>query len=484
MRSGIAAGAYGTTARARLGQLFARLEGDTRAASWALAIAWAATRLVLFVGMVASHNYCDPEFYKYAGLFAVGQWPYRNVPVEYPPLAIMLLLLPALPLLPFSGIAPRPDPAFDNLAHLPQPDPLRYGAYGVSFAVEMLMIDALTLWLLRRAARRHLASDPQGLRTGLLYVVLVFVSGALLQKFDLTVGTLCLIAVVALAERRTRLAWGALAAAALVKGFPLLALPVFVGYELQHVHARGVWAALHACKRELLRGVITCGCVLAAPALLVIAFAGLPAVVQTITYHADRGIEIESLYANVILALGWLPGLSVTTAFHAADLSRVVHSRLESVVDPVGITLSALFLLAAYSAIERPLFRMRSQRKVTGAPLQMLIAGVTCVLLAFVLAFRALPAHYLLVVLPLAALLRLPSRRHQRVWLGGLAGVMALGQVVEVVWHEFVGLVPWAVLILTVRNIAWILAFTALVVALWQWPVELIPNRHVGERGI
>ena len=115
---------------------------------------WTATRLALLVGVIFGAHYADPQFYDYAGKLAAGLWPYRDVPVEYPPVAIALLLLPALPLLLFPGIAPRPDTAFLHVTHLPAPDPTRYGAYGVSFAVQMLLIDALTLWLVTRAARR------------------------------------------------------------------------------------------------------------------------------------------------------------------------------------------------------------------------------------------------------------------------------------------------------------------------------------------
>ncbi|MGH2514189.1 MAG: hypothetical protein ACRDHP_00890, partial [Ktedonobacterales bacterium] len=180
MRGNMTASAPGIAARVRLGRLLAALDGDARVARWTLAGTWGVTRLVLFAGMLISSSYCDPGFYKYAGFLAAGQWPYRNVPAEYPPLAILMLLLPALPLLPFAGIAPRPDPAFSlPITHLPHPDPVRYGAYGISFAVEMLLLDVLTLWLVRRAARRHLAGDPQGLRAGLLYIALVFLSGAL-----------------------------------------------------------------------------------------------------------------------------------------------------------------------------------------------------------------------------------------------------------------------------------------------------------------
>ena len=49
---------------------------------------------------------------------------------------------------------------------------------------------------------------------------------------------------------------------------------------------------------------------------------------------------------------------------------------------------------------------------------QWLIALSLAALLAFMLAFRALPAHYALVLLPLAAVVRLPSRIPRRVWWG------------------------------------------------------------------
>ncbi|MGH2517653.1 MAG: hypothetical protein ACRDHP_18540, partial [Ktedonobacterales bacterium] len=310
----------------------------------------------------------------------------------------------------------------------------------------------------------------------------------LLQKFDLVVGTLCLVAVVALVERRTALAWAAVAAATLVKGFPVLALPVLVAYELHFVRAGTLLDALRARRRELLRGVVAFAAVIGAATLLVLLFAGVAAVVNTITYQTVRGTEIESLYANALLAVGWLPGLGTTTAFSAEGLARIVHSPLEGVVPAASFAVLALALLATYIAVWRALLWRRAMSGRAADGMRALAASVTCVLLALMLAFRALPAHYILVVLPLAALLRLPTPRLQRLYTGGLIGVMVLGQVLEGVWQSLVGLAPGAVLLLSVRNIAWVVAFAALIVALWQWPVELARTRswehilHEGRR--
>ena len=244
------------------------IERSPRGSDGALLVVWAITRLLLLLSVIVGHAYTDPQFYHYAGQLAVGQFPFRDIPVEYPPLAMVLVLLPALPLLLFPAIAPRPDAAFLHVTQLPHPvDPTRYAAYAISFAVEMLVIDVVTLWLVRRAARRLAPGDANGLRAGLFYLALTFASGALLQKFDIIVGTLCLAAVVALLERRRGLAWSLLAAAALVKGFPLLVV--------------GLGVAL---------------------------FGGPGSLIHAVVSQTGRDFEIESLYANLMLALGWLPG--------------------------------------------------------------------------------------------------------------------------------------------------------------------------------
>jgi hypothetical protein len=182
---------------------------------WQVWLIWGVTRATLLVAAIIGQRFCDPQFYHYAGQFAAGHLPYRDFGVEYPPLAVILTLLPALPLLPFAGIAPRPDPAFHSgLTSLPAPDPMRYGAYGVSFAVMMLLIDALTLWLVMRVGRRIASGDTNGAISGLISTLLTVAVGALLQKFDLAAGALCLLAIYGLLIRRPYLAWSALAAKA------------------------------------------------------------------------------------------------------------------------------------------------------------------------------------------------------------------------------------------------------------------------------
>lgn len=438
---------------------------------------WLLTRAALLAGVILGHRYGDPQFYNYAGRLAAGQWPYRDVMVEYPPLAIALLLLPALPLLPFSAIAPRPDAAFNPpILHLPTPDPIRYGAYGVSFAIEMLIIDALTLWLVMRAARHLTRNELIIASAGLLYTLLAFLSGAILQKFDLAVGALLLAAVLALVSKRRGLAWSLLAAATLIKGFPIFVAPAFALYEFELTGRLHLRDAARAALRPLAIGVgWLCG-VIATVTLLVAAFAGWTPLLHSVATQAGRDTEIESLYGGVALALGWLPGLAVKTAFHPESLSRVVLSPLTapSVIGPLSTALLVVALLAVYAALWRAwrvrMLRRSSEREAQWQANQALVLGVMLVTLAFTLTFRALPAHYLLDFLPLMPVLELRPPRRMALWLAALIGAAVLGQVITIpgVWAAVVALQAPAVALLILRNALWLLASATLVAALWH----------------
>jgi hypothetical protein len=99
------------------------------------------------------------------------------------------------------------------------------------------------------------------------------------------------------------------------------------------------------------------------------------------------------------------------------------------------------------------------------------------------LTFRALPAHYLLAIIPLAALLRLPGVRLQWIWLAALVVIAVAGQLVTaaIVWHALVLLQPGAALLLTLRNCGWIAAFVALVLALWRPGTATHQSRRIQE---
>ncbi len=418
---------------------------------------WGATSLLLLLNLIIGQHYCDPQFYQYAGDFAVGRLPYQSVDVEYPPLAIIIMLIPALPLLPFAGIAPRPNGLAHPLQH--DLDAVRYGAYGISFGLCMLLLSGLTLWLVMRAARHHVPGDRQGVWSGLISVGLIFGSGAVLQKFDLAVGTLCLVAVLALLDDHDGWAWAALVAAVLVKGFPILLAPIFLLWRidiplpLNRQTVRIDWSALR-------RAAIGGGIAVAALVGPVVVSSGFAPLLHSVAYHTERGIEIESVLASVVLLAGWLPHLGVTTSFSFTDLSRNVHSPLVGPLDALGTPVLLVLVVAIYVA-----FWYNGRGKDAASRQPSVFVAASALLLAFMLTFRALPLHYLLAVVPLAALVRLPSRTQGR-WLAALVGMCILGQIVISSWHHLVLLEPLFVVVLIARNICWLVAEGILIATL------------------
>jgi hypothetical protein len=401
---------------------------DARTGWVLLSAFWLVTRLVYLLNVMVGHHYPDDIFFVYAQRLSTGLLPYRDFPVEYPPLGIALIVLP-------------------GLAHV---GPLTEWLYGTMFAVEMLALDLLALLLVVRLARGWVPGDPSGLLSGLLYTGFVAASGAVAQKFDLVAGIFCLVAVAAFVRRRDALAWGMLALAVLTKGFPLAIAPLFLMYRLTEGHQgyRSLLAAFFAAIRPAILACVA----LVTPLLALI---GIQPLIHSVVYHVDRGVEIESMYAGVMLVLGRLPGLASLSYYNPGDLSQDIHSPLESVVDKVAVPLGLLLIGLAYWKFYRALRSRQEDRD--GA----LLRAVMVVLLAFIVTFRALPGHYLLAILPPAAVLRFQGRR-QGLFVSVLLGALVLGQLETVAWQALLDERLTGILALVARNGAILASFVLL----------------------
>jgi hypothetical protein len=397
---------------------------DGRSGWMLLGALWLVTRLIYLLNVTLGHHYPDEAFFVYAQRFSNGLLPYRDFPVEYPPLGIALIVLP-------------------GLAHI---GPLTELGYGTGFALEMLALDLLTLFLVIRLARGLIPGDSTGLYSGLLYTAFVAASGAIAQKFDLVAGTFCLVAVVAFIRRRDDLAWVMLVLATLTKGFPLAIAPLFIVYRL--MEGRAGYRDLY----EGLRAAVVSSVVLTVPLLLV---TGIQPLIYAVVYHVDRGVEIESMYAGAMLLVGRFFHLAAASYYNPADLSRDIHSPLESLAStlavPLGVALIGLLYWRFYRAL-------RSRPEGRDAAL---IRTTLLVMLAFIITFRALPGHYLLAILPLAAIVRFQGRR-QAVFVCTLLAALLLGQLETVVWQPLLAGAWIGILALTARNAAILASFGVL----------------------
>jgi hypothetical protein len=200
------------------------------------------------------------------------------------------------------------------------------------------------------------------------------------------------------------------------------------------------------------RAAVVTSVVVTVPLVLV---TGIEPLIHSVIYHVDRGTEIESIYSGLMLLGGRLFGLATASYANPADLSQDILSPLNSFVDAIAVPLGGLLIGVIYWRFYRALKTHSEARE--GA----LLRTTLLVMLAFMIAFRALPGHYLLAVLPLAALVRFQGRR-QRVFVLALLGALLLGQLETVVWPQLVAGEWLGILVLNLRNGAILASFVLL----------------------
>jgi hypothetical protein len=309
-----------------------------------------------------------------------GELPYRDVATEYPPGSVPFTILPGLVVGTGAG-------------------------YRLAFACEMLAVDAVGLWAATRLARVVDAAHPRRIPTGgrpgargahvagtqsapgsrmrrrhlaipLAYVLAMVAVGPLLVlRFDIVPAVCVLVAAAMAAEGRLGWAAAALGYGTAAKIFPGVLAPLLV---LGMVPALG-W------RRSLLRTVppFLAGFGLTVVPALALSVRGTA---DSVLYHVQRGVQIESLWANLI-GIAHLFGLPARTVygFGAYDLT--------SEVSGVAKALSGVFTVAALAGAAWLVWRRARARGGLG-PADW-AGAFTLGTFAFVLPSRVLSPQYL-----------------------------------------------------------------------------------------
>jgi hypothetical protein len=335
-----------------------------RRASAAVVALWAVTRLVLLVlalnqGLYDGAIQGDVRGYgtKVERMFH-GELPYRDVAIEYPPGSVPFTLLPAI--------------VVGTGAH-----------YRLGFAITMLLVDAVGLWAAFRLAR---AADAGRWRVPFAYVVATFAVGPIAyMRFDYVPAVAVLLAATFAAERRSTAAAAALGFGTAAKLFPAVLAPLLV---LGLVPALG-W------RRALRRTVPAFTVALLLPVLPALAISARGTFDWVIGYHLDRGVQVESLWSNLILLAHHLAGLPAVVGyeFGAFDLLSPWSATAKALSGPV--TLAALAAVAWLT--------WRRARHDGGLAPADVSAVFAAGVLAFVLPNRVLSPQYLIWVMPLLA---------------------------------------------------------------------------------
>jgi hypothetical protein len=324
-----------------------------------LTVSWG----LLHVGFWHRNPIIDTPLYQgYGEKIVDGKVPYRDFPVEYPPAALPVFVLPAL--------------ADDD-------------DYGSAFELLMWACAVATIVLLA------VTLSAAGVGTVRLYAATAFagiapllLGSVILTRFDLWPAALAAGALAALLSGRDRLGLGVLGLATAAKLYPAVLLPIAL-----------VWVARRRGPREAALGLGVFAAVIVA---MVLPFAILSpgGVVHSLTTQLGRPLQIESLGAAFLLAAHQL-GLyepTVVSTHGSQNLSGSLPGALAAVETALQVVaLVAVWLLFA---------RGRPDRE------RLLVASAAAVV-AFIAFGKVLSPQFLIWLLPLVPLV------------GGSAGIAA-----------------------------------------------------------
>jgi hypothetical protein len=294
---------------------------------------------------------------------------FQELPLEYPPLA----------LLPFSVALVLPPPY-----------------YALGFALLMLAVATLMLWLLQRYVSR---------RAMLIGAALLVAGGsALFQvRYDLLPALCVLLCVLAAQGGRWRLAYLALAVGTLLKLYPLLGLPsLWLAEQRAMLEARPLgrgssttfWRELRW--QNCLLFVTTVGLVSGLFALL----NAQAAFLAPLRYFAERPVQIESLQSSLL----WLAahaGLPTTPTFSYGSLNLL--SPASGLLSGIGATLLLAGLLLTLWLQGRGVFDLATALLVLYALL--IITG------------KVFSPQYFIWIIPLIACSQRSQQREALPWL-------------------------------------------------------------------
>ncbi len=325
-----------------------------------------------------------------------GDLPYRDVFLEYPPLAAPAIALP--------GLLGTGEELF------------RWAFAGWTFLLAAAVV------VLCGALAARTGGDAR--RALLAAALMPLLCGALVRThFDLAPVALLLGALLLLAAGRPRFGMAVLGLAAMTKGFPLVAAPVALA-----------WLARRVDRRTLIQSAAALLAALALPAAAAVAVSPDGAW-DAVTYHLERPVQVESLPASGLLLLDELG---------VGEADSVQSHRSDGLEHPAADAIALVCLAVMLGLIAVVASRGR------GASRQLVLASLTTVA-AFAALGKVLSPQYMLWLIPLGAL-ALAWRLH------ALAAATAAAAVLTQIefparYFDLVGREPFPVAVIGLRNL-------------------------------
>lgn len=304
-------------------------------------------------------------YYDYASRIFQGELPYRDFEAEYPPVAMLIFLLPRL----VSGAG--------------------YSGYVIAFEAEMLLVSWGILALLSFVAWRQWGSMKKVAGVLAAYTFFLLALGTIVKsRFDLAAALLILACLAAFLADRRFAAWLLLGVGVMTKVVPLLLAPLFL---IAHWRRRQ-WAELWMGPLVMLLTAL----IIATPFLL----ASPGGLAASFLYHAERPLQLESSWSSPLLLLHQFTGypVEIRDSYGSHNVFSTATDTLAFLSGPAALVL----LAAAFGIFWR---RCRPDDGRPG-PDYWLIRFAAAAIAIFIFSGKVFSPQFLIWLMPLIPLAR------------------------------------------------------------------------------
>jgi Glycosyltransferase family 87 len=360
-----------------------------------------------------------------AQALAHGGLPYRDFPFEYPPLALVAMAVPYL-------AWPIPGMDLETYRWL-------FAAWEGLLLIALVLVAArIAGHLTPSAADRETAARWVAIR---LLILAIVAAPSLAWRYDLFPALLALVAVWLAIEGRASWAGVFIGLGFVAKVFPVVLIPALGAIWLVPLDRRRLVA-------------FAAGIAASASAVM------LPVVLSVgdsawgfVNYQADRGLQLETVPAGLILLQRLWSSTPVPLTFDFGSVQVAGGAATAYLVVQTSLTLIAF---AAMTVLAVALAR-REWRATGGMGARTVVGLATAFVLLLLVTNKVYSVQYFVWLLPLAAFL--PRRQF---WLAVVIGALSVG-IHPLFYKALVAQDLAAVLLLNARNV--------LVVALLVWVV-------------
>lgn len=250
-------------------------------------------------------------YFGYAEHMVSGRMPYSDFDAEYPPFAMLLILIPRL--FSYSSFT-----------------------YQVAFGAEVFVFLLVGVFWIYRIAERF--TDRPGRVVDFYIVFILILIDFVLDRYDIFPMVMLLGAFYFFMKERYTASWVMVALGTVTKLYPVLIAPIFL-----------IWLIHKKRYGTAVRGVAVCA-VIGALSILPFFIADSGSALSFLTYHMDRGLQTEAPVSTILMLLGNLGAIDIGYVFNYGSdniFGEIPDAVADYMLPAMAVCLVALYVLYA-----------------------------------------------------------------------------------------------------------------------------------------